>query len=183
MASLSLDKGRSGILIVDVQTKLMSVMRRGETVAENIIKLLKLSGLFSLPVLVTEQYPRMMGPTLPEIKKALPVYEPLEKMQFNCCSVSGFNERLRSADLKNIILTGAEAHICILQTCMTLLEQGYNVHVPRDAVDSRTEENWQTGLDIMNRAGSVITSTETIVFQVLGRAGTPEFKKMLKMIK
>jgi hypothetical protein len=127
MASLSLDKGRSGILIVDVQTKLMSVMRRGETVAENIIKLLKLSGLFSLPVLVTEQYPRMMGPTLPEIKKALPVYEPLEKMQFNCCSVSGFNERLRSADLK--------------------------------------------------------TSTETIVFQVLGRAGTPEFKKMLKMIK
>jgi nicotinamidase-related amidase len=183
MAVLLLDKERSGMVIVDVQAKLMRVMRRKETVVENIIKLLNLCGLFSLPVIVTEQYPRMMGSTLPEIKKALPVFEPLEKMYFNCCAVSDFNDRLRSAALKNIILTGAEAHICILQTCLTLLEQGCNVHVPRDAVDSRTEENWQTGLDMMQRAGAVITSTETIIYQILKRAGTPEFKKMLKMIK
>jgi nicotinamidase-related amidase len=183
MTVFSFEKEHSGMVIVDVQAKLMSVMRRGKTITENIIKLLTLSGLFNLPVLVTEQYPRMMGSTLPEIKKSLPAYEPLEKMYFNCCAVSDFNNRLGSAALKNILLTGAEAHVCILQTCLSLLEQGYNVHVPRDAVDSRTEENWHTGLDMMQRAGAVITSTETVIFQMLKRAGTHEFKKMLKVIK
>ncbi len=177
------DKKHTGLVVVDVQKKLMEVMRRRQTVVENIIRLLHLSKLFNLPVTLTEQYPRMIGTTLPEIKDVLPSYEPIEKMDFNCCDVKHFNNSLKSTGSKTIILTGVETHICILQTCITLLERGYNVFVPQDAVDSRTEENWQVGLGLMKDAGAVITSTETVVFQMLEKAGTKEFKEMLKIIK
>lgn len=178
-----LNKEHTGLVIVDVQVKLMEVMRRRQSVIENLIRLLRLSRLFGLSVTLTEQYPRMMGTTLPEIKDVLPAYEPVEKMDFNCCTVEEFNYRLKSTGPKTIILTGVETHICILQTCITLLEKGYNVFVPQDAVDSRTEENWRVGLRLMKQAGAVITSTETVIFQLLERAGTKEFKEMLKIIK
>ncbi len=183
MTVLRLGKENIGVVIVDIQTKLMAVMRQRERVVDNIVKLLRLSKLFNLPVISTEQYPRMMGTTLPEVKDALRTYEPVEKMDFDCCAVENFNNRLKSAGLKNIILTGVETHICILQTAVTLVERGYNVHVPRDAVDSRTEENWYVGLELMKEQGAVITSTETIIFQLLERAGTGEFKEMLKIIR
>ncbi len=178
-----LNKEHTGLVIVDVQTKLMAVMGQGKRVADNIKKLLHLAGLFEIPVILTEQYPRMMGPTVPEIKEVLPAYEPMDKMDFNCCEVESFNNRLRSKGLVNIILTGIETHICIFQTCAGLLEKGYIVHVPRDAVDSRTEENWSTGIDLMEKTGAVITSTEAVIFQILKKAGTKEFKEMLKLVK
>jgi nicotinamidase-related amidase len=178
-----LHKEHLGLAIIDVQVKLMAVMSRRQRVVENSVKLIHLSRLFNLPVIVTEQYPRMMGSTLPEIKEALHTYDPIEKMDFNCCAVEYFNNLLESADLETIILAGVETHICIFQTCINLLEKGYNVHVPQDAVDSRTEENWHVGLELMKDAGAVITSTETIIFQILKRAGTKEFKEMLKIIK
>ncbi|MCK5286701.1 MAG: hydrolase [Thermodesulfovibrionia bacterium] len=172
-----------GFAIIDVQIKLMAVMSRRQRIVENSVKLIHLARLFNLPVIVTEHYPRMMGSTLPEIKEALHTYDPIEKMDFNCCAVESFNNRLKSADLETILLAGVETHICIFQTCLNLLEKGYNVHVPHDAVDSRTEENWHIGLDLMKDAGAVITSTETIIFQILKRAGTKEFKEMLRIIK
>ncbi len=173
----------TGLVIVDVQEKLMAVMRRKETIAVNVIRLIHLAKLFNLPIIITEQYPRMIGTTLPEIKEVLPIYDPIEKMDFNCCAVDSFNQRLKSADLKNIILAGVEAHICVFQTCVSLLMKGYKVHVPQDAVDSRTEENWRVGIDLMKESGTVIASVETIVFQILKKAGTKEFKEMLRMIK
>jgi nicotinamidase-related amidase len=178
-----LKKEHTGIVVVDIQVKLMAVMRRKEVVIENIKRLLSLSKLYNLPVVLTEQYPRMMGSTMPEISEALTASEPIEKMDFNCCAVEDFNERLESTGLRNIILSGVETHVCILQTCLSLLDRGYVVHVPQDGVDSRTEENWHVGLELMRQAGAVITSTETVVFQFLKKAGTGEFKEMLKIIK
>ncbi len=178
-----LNKEHAGIVIVDVQVKLISVMKHRERVVDNIIKLLHLSRLFNLPVILTEQYPKLIGSTFPEIKETLPTYDPIEKMDFDCCAVEHFNNRLESAGLKTIILSGVETHICILQTCISLLKRGYNVHVPRDAVDSRTDENRDVGLELMKEAGAVITSTETVIFQILKRAGTKEFKEMLKIVK
>jgi len=128
-------------------------------------------------------YSKMMGSTLQEIKEALSSYEPIGKMAFDCCAVEQFNNRLKSAGSKNLILSGVETHICILQTCLSLLGRGYNIYVPQDAVDSRTEENWRVGLELMRDAGAVITSTETVIFQILKKAGTNEFKHMLKIIK
>jgi len=178
-----LDRENTGLLVVDVQDKLMGVMDRKQRVVDNVLKLLHLSKIFDLPVILTEQYPKWLGPTLPEIGKSLPAIEPISKLHFNCCDVDAFRNRLESEGLENIIITGVESHICVFQTCLSLLERGHKVHVPQDAVDSRTEENWRVGLGLMNKAGAYITSTEAIIYQILKKAGTKEFKEMLKLVK
>jgi len=178
---LSADK--TGIVILDVQEKLMPVMARKERVVDNILKLIHLSKLYNLTVILTEQYPKWLGPTVSEIKEALDAYEPLEKMHFNCCDADNFNTRLESEGLTNIILTGVESHICVCLTCFSLREKGHNVHVPQDAIDSRIDENWRIGLELMREAGAQITSTETIIYQILKKAGTKEFKAMLKITR
>jgi nicotinamidase-related amidase len=183
MTSPAFKKGHTGLVIVDVQKRLMEVMRRGQDIADNIVRLLSLVELFNLPVILTEQNPRMMGTTIQTIKEALHSYEPTQKMDFDCCAVEHFNRWLQSSNLKNIILSGVETHICIFQTCLSLLGQGYHVYVPRDAVDSRTEENWHVGIELMKDAGAVMTSTETVIFQFLKKAGTDEFREMLKIIR
>jgi len=90
---------------------------------------------------------------------------------------------LDSESFKNIIVTGVESHICVFQTCVSILEKGYNVHVPQDAVDSRTDENWRVGLKLLEKAGAIITSTETVIYQILKNVETKEFKRMLKIIR
>lgn len=183
MTATLLDKEATGIVVVDIQEKLMPVINHKEKVTGNIIKLLHLSKVYDLPVILTEQYPKWLGPTLQEITKSLPVYEPIKKMDFNCCAVAEFKSKLDSARLKNLILTGVESHICIYQTCTALLKIGYNVYVPGDAVGSRTDENHLAGIELMSKADAVITSTETVIFQILKKAGTKEFKEMMKVIK
>ena len=178
-----LNKENTGLIIIDVQEKLMQVMANPDRVTDRIVKLLHLSQVFKLPVILTQQYSKWLGPTLPTIKESLPEYDPIEKLDFNSCNVDLFNKRVEKEGLRNIILTGVETHICVFQTCVSLLEKGYSVHVPHHAVDSRTEDNWNIGLSLMREAGAIITSTETIIFQILKKAGTPEFKKMLKTIK
>ena len=178
-----LNKENTGLLIIDFQEKLIPVMGKKERVVENINKLVHLSKLFDFPVILTEQYPKWLGLTLPELVEILPQYKPISKLHFNCCDEDAFNNRLESEDLTNIIITGVESHICVFQTCLSILERGYNVHVPQDAVDSRTEENWHVGLDLMKQAGAVITSTETVTYQILKKTGTEEFKKMLKIMR
>ena len=178
-----LNRENTGLLIIDVQEKLMEVMGRQQGIIENIIKLLHLSELFNLPIILTEQYPRWLGPTLKEVQERLPAYDPITKMHFNCCDVEAFNDRLEGERLQSVIVTGVESHICVFQTCACLLQRGYTVHVPQDAVDSRTDDNWRVGLELLREAGALITSTETIIYQIMGKAGTKEFKKMLKILK
>ena len=178
-----LNQENTGLLVIDVQEKLMEVMGRKQEIVENMVKLLHLSELFKIPIILTEQYPRWLGPTLNEIKEFLPAYDPISKMHFNCCGVDAFNDRLEGERLQSVIVTGVESHICIFQTCVCLLQRGYVVHVPQDAVDSRTDENWRVGLGLLREAGAFITSTETIIYQILEKAGTKEFKKMMKILK
>ena len=178
-----LRKENTGLVVVDAQKNLMAVMGQKERVIDNIIKLLELAKLFNLPIVTTEQYPKWLGATLPEVVESMPAYEPIAKLHFDCCNVDAFSENLSGKGLKNIIITGVETHICIFQTCVSLLGRGYNVQVPQDAVTSRTEENWRVGLGLMEEAGATITSTETIIYQVLKKAGTKEFKHMLKFVK
>lgn len=178
-----LDRERAGLVIIDVQKKLMDVMGRRERVIDNLKKLIHLFRLFNLPVLLTEQYPKMLGPTVPGIKEVLPDINPVKKVEFNCCAVEEFNDRINKTGIRDIVLTGVESHICVFQTCYTLLEKGFNLHVPVDAVDSRTDENLNIGIQLMKDAGAAITSTETIIFQILKKAGTDEFKEMLKLIR
>ncbi len=178
-----LNKEGTGLIVVDAQEKLMQVMRDPERVTDRILKLLHLARVYGLPVILTEQYSKWLGPTIIPIKEALPEYDPIEKLDFNCCTVDLFNTRLKANALENIILVGVETHICVFQTCVSLLEKGYRVHVPHHAVDSRTEDNWNIGLSLMKEAGAVVTSAETVIFQIMKRAGTKEFKEMLKVVK
>lgn len=183
MAISLLRKENTGLVIVDVQEKLTGVMGQKERVVDRVLKLLDLARIIQLPVILTEQNPKHLGPTLSAIQESLPEYEPIEKLHFDCCAVDAFNHEIEEKGLRNIILTGIESHICVFQTCVSLLEQGYRVHVPHHAVDSRTESNWQIGLSLMQEAGATITSTEAVIFQILKKAGTSEFKALLKTIK
>ena len=183
MTTPLLSRDNTGIVIMDVQEKLMPVMGRKERVVDNILKLIHLSKLYNLPVILTEQYPKWLGPTISEIKETLTSYEPLKKMHFNCCDADNFNTRLESEGLTNIILTGVESHNCVCLTCFSLLEKGYTIHVPQDAIDSRTDENWRIGIKLMRGAGALVTSTETVIYQILKKAGTKEFKEILKITR
>jgi nicotinamidase-related amidase len=178
-----LEKEDSVLLIVDVQEKLASVMQERERVVGNNLHLLELAKMIGMPVMVTEQYPKGLGLTVAEIRESVPVYRPVEKMTFDCCGRPPFLEELKGHGRRTVILTGMETHICVLQTCLGLRKGGVNVHVVRDAVCSRTRDNWKTGIEFMRDAGAVVTSTETVLFQLLKKAGTEEFKKISLRIK
>ena len=179
----TLDRAETALVLVDVQERLAVVMEERQQVLDNCRRLIEGAKILDLPVAVTEQYPKGLGPTEEELRGVLLSYEPFEKITFSCCGEPGFNSALEALGRKKILLAGMETHVCVLQTGLDLLRQGYGVHLVRDAVCSRDEENRITGLDLMRDAGAVITSTETVLFQLLGRAGTDEFKSISKLVK
>ncbi len=178
-----LSKEDTVLLIIDIQEKLAVVMKERDRIVKNNLHLIELAKMIGVPVMVTEQYPKGLGTTVAEIRDALPLYRPIEKMTFDCCGQPAFLEDLKKHNKRSVVLTGMETHICVLQTCIGLLRSGINVHLIQDAVCSRTKENWKTGIEFMREAGAVVTSTETVLFQLLKVAGTEEFKKISKRIK
>jgi nicotinamidase-related amidase len=178
-----LKKSGTILVIVDIQEKLASVMNKREQVVRNCLHLIQAAKLLSIPVILTEQYPKGLGPTVSEIKDALPSVEPFIKIAFDCCSQEGFSEMITSSHKKQVLLFGMETHICVLQTCLGLLVKGLTVHVVDDAVCSRKKADFRTGIEMMRSAGAVITSTETALFQLLEKAGTDEFREISKRIK
>lgn len=178
-----IDKQDTIFLIVDIQEKLAAVMTEKDRVVRNNLHLIELAKMIRMPVMVTEQYPQGLGTTVAELREALPSYRPVEKMTFDCCGQPTFLEELKEHHKNSVILTGMETHICVLQTCLGLLKGGINVHVVQDAICSRTRENWAVGIEFMREAGAVITCTETVLFQLLKKAGTEEFKAISKRIK
>jgi len=183
MDKFFINKDDSALVIVDIQERLAVVMSEREKVIRNTLHLMEAAKLLQLPVIVTEQYPQGLGPTVSEIREALPSYEPIEKLAFSCCGEPGFMKALESTGKKKIILCGMETHVCVLQTCIGSLREGYTVHAASDAICSRSKENFKTGIQFMRDAGAVITGTETVLFQLLERAGTEEFKALTKRIK
>ena len=171
------------LLIVDIQERLATVMKKRDDVVNNCRHLIELAKMLRIPVAVTEQYSKGLGPTVAEIRDALPAYKPIEKMTFSCCEEPNFPTEIKKLGKKTVILTGMETHICVLQTCIGLLAEGFNVHMVRDAACSRTKENWETALEFMRDAGAVITCTEAVMFQLLRVAGTEEFKAISRRIK
>jgi nicotinamidase-related amidase len=176
----------TAIVLVDFQERLFEAMEphRKELVLQNTKLLLQLAKAMELPVLVTEQYPKGLGKTLPQVLADLPPgVEAAEKLVFSSWRAEGVAERFHFTGAKCGIVIGMESHVCVLGTVLDMLSEDIVVHVPRDAVISRTRENCDTGLQLMDRAGAWISSTETIIFQMLDRAGTDEFKFMSKLLK
>ena len=182
---MRLTRDGSALVVVDVQERLFAAMdaEHREEVAKNLKVLATAARRLSLPILVTEQYPKGLGHTLPEIKEALGPVEPLEKVAFSCCDAEGFGARLRATNRKQVILAGIEAHVCVLLTGLDLLAEGYGVHVAADAVTSRTQGNWRMGVDQLRQAGAVITTTESVLFQLLEKADTDDFRTLATLIK
>jgi len=178
-----LDKNNALLLIIDIQERLAAVMKQKDQVVKNCLHLIELAKMQNIPVVVTEQYPKGLGHTLPELTAALPAHAIAEKVAFNCCAEHSFNAVLKRFGKKKIIVTGMETHICVLQTSLGLIADGHDVHLVSDAVCSRTKENWKSGMEFIRNAGGVVTNTETALFQLLGVAGTPEFKAISQRIK
>jgi nicotinamidase-related amidase len=132
---------------------------------------------------VTEQYRKGLGVTTPAVAQAVAGFAPLEKMAFSVCGAAGFLAALKTKRTKQILLCGMETHVCVLQSCLDLLEAGFEVYVVTDAVSSRTLENRQLALERMRDAGAVVVSLEMLLFELLRESGTEEFKKILALVK
>ncbi|MBW2341885.1 MAG: isochorismatase family protein [Deltaproteobacteria bacterium] len=180
-----LNKKGLALVVIDVQDSLVKAMRPevSEFVIRDIGILIHTAKTLEFPILYTEQYPRGLKRTIPFIRRALETLEPFEKITFSAVRDQGFMDGLSVLGLTQLIVTGMGSHVCVFQTVLDLLARGYLVHVPQDAVCSRTKQNWRTGLALMERAGAVMTSTETIVFQLFERAGTDAFKAIAPLIK
>ncbi len=178
-----LARARTGLVVVDIQERLLPAIFEKERVVQNAVRLIKGAGVLGVPVLVTEQYRKGLGPTAPEVAAAVSGFAPVEKVTFSSCGAPGFVERLKQSGLADIVLCGIEAHVCVCQTCLDLLDRGFTPFVAADAVSSRTPENHRLGLERMREAGAIIVSTEMVLFELLERAGTEEFKQILDLVR
>jgi nicotinamidase-related amidase len=172
------------LAVIDIQEKLLSAIHEKDRLLRNAQLLIRLADILSLPIIVSTQYVKGLGPTVPEICALLPEAETVDKLEFGCfgnhayCTAVG-----KLPDRNTLLLCGMEAHICVMQTALGALNQGLNVHVAADAVSSRTEMNWKLGLNRMQAAGAVLSSTEMMIYELLGKSGTAAFKEMLKHLK
>lgn len=182
MDKFTVNRDEAVLLIIDVQERLVPAMKYGDKVIENSNKLIAVAGQMDIPVLVTEQYPEGLGCTVDEIDTAAVEAKVHEKVTFSGCTPD-VTAHLTRLGRRKIIVTGMETHVCVLQTVRSLLEQGYQVFLAQDAVCSRTKENYRNGLSLLSAMGAVITNTETVIFDLLKRAATDEFRQVLKLIK
>jgi nicotinamidase-related amidase len=173
------------LLIVDVQERLVPAMHQSERFVERCVLLARAAAQLQLPVVVTEQNPQRLGSTLPLLNEVLgqaTPQVPIIKMQFSACTPSTW-EALRATRCGNVLICGDEAHVCVLQTVLDLLEQDFTVFVAHDAIASRRDEDKALAVERMKAAGAIATSVESAVFELLGEAGTPDFKALLPYIK
>ncbi|MDQ6916023.1 MAG: isochorismatase family protein [Actinomycetota bacterium] len=174
-----LERDRAALVVVDVQEAFRPAVGEFETVARNAGILVQGARALDLPIVVTEQYPKGLGATVPEVAEHLDGVEPLEKVVFSACRADGFG----LGDRDQALVCGIEAHVCVEQTVQDLLDRDVEVHVAADAVSSRTALNRRLGVEKMERSGAWITSTEMALFELVGRAGTDEFKQIQALVK
>jgi len=173
----------AALLVIDVQGKLAQLMHGRETLFENLQRMIKGAQILGIPIIWTEQNPKGLGPTIPEVAHFLSDCQPIGKLSFSCCGDEDFMQKLRSLNRKQILITGIEAHICVYQTAMDLINLGYEVEVVADAVSSRTVENKEIGLEKVRGGGGKLTSTETAIFELLKVAEGEKFKEILQIMK
>jgi nicotinamidase-related amidase len=180
---VKLDRSRAALAVIDVQEAFRTAVGDFDQVARNTAVLVQGARILGVPVLVTEQYPKGLGRTVPEVAEHLDGIEPMEKVSFSAVEVSGFPSALAEHQRDQVLLCGIETHVCVNQTAEDLLGDGFEVHIAADAVSSRTAQNRELGLHKMEHAGATLTSVETALFELLREAGTPEFKEIQQLVK
>ena len=179
-----LDASECALIVIDIQEKLLPPIFEKDRLLHNAQLLIRMAGILNLPTIATTQYARGLGDTVSQVKDLLPE-APLDKQMFSCFGSDVFCSVLRRLPgRKNtLLLCGMESHICVMQTALGALREGYHVHVASDAVSSRTEWNWKTGLERMRAAGAVISSAEMMIYELMRSSGTGAFKQMLGYLK
>ncbi len=185
IARRSLEPEQCALLVVDIQSKLLPPIWERERLVRNSQLLIRLAGILKIPAIVSTQYAKGLGGTVPEISSLLPDTTPIDKTMFSCFGSDVFCSLLKRlpGQRTTVLLCGMETHICVMQTALAALREGYVVHVASDAVSSRTEWNWRIGLDRMRAAGTVISSTEMMTYELLRSSGSPAFKELLPYLK
>jgi nicotinamidase-related amidase len=173
----------SALLIIDIQEKILPVINNHQTVVDNTLKLIKGFKALGLPIFYTEQYPKGLGTPVRSIKNELGDLEPFDKMSFSCSGAGDLFEELKMKKLSQIVVCGVEAHVCVQQTVLDLIENGLQVNLAADSVSSRKEIDCITALDRMRYHGAEITTEESILFELLNVCGTPQFKEVSKICK
>lgn len=174
---------QSCLLIVDIQANLAPAVVEPESLIANAELLLRAARRLGIPILASEQYPRGIGHIVPELAAILPEQTVVEKLHFSCLQDAIYNHRLRDLGRRQTIVAGIEAHVCVLQTAEDLLSAGYTVFVVADAISSRKAANQRAAIHRLAAAGARIVTTEMVVFEWLGKAGTAEFKEIIPLIK
>ena len=182
MEKYYLSKEEAVLVVIDIQEKLVPVMSQKEKVIKNTNVLISMAKSMDIPIIVTQQYSKGLGNTVPQIDENLEGAMKFEKNTFSGC-IEEVMDSLEKTGRKKVVITGMETHVCVFQSVRDLLKQGYYVFVAADAVCSRTQENHNNGLSIMQDMGAVISNTETILFDMLKESGTPQFKALSKLIK
>ncbi|HOE11916.1 MAG TPA: hydrolase [bacterium] len=170
-------------IIVDIQERLIPVIQESERVIGQTLGLLNGCSVLKMPVIATEQYPKGLGPLVPEIRERIPSDLIFSKTTFSCCGSAEVMHFLSERACRQVILAGIEAHVCVLQTALDLVGHGYQVHVPFEATSSRCAKCQDIALERMRQAGVTITSVESALLEMLEDAAKPEFKEILKIIK
>ena len=185
VARRPLEAEQCALVVVDIQEKLLPPIFNKEALVKNSQLLIRLAKILDLPIMVTTQYSKGLGATVPEIASLLEGVTAFDKLEFSCFGSDQFRSRLKAlpGNRNTVLLCGMEAHICVMQTALGALNEGYLVHVASDAVGSRAEWNWKIGLDRMKSAGAVISSTEMMMYELLRCSGTPQFKELLQYLK
>ncbi len=173
----------TALVLIDIQGKLASLMHDRDELYRNLQVLIKGVQALELPILWLEQYPKGLGPTVPEVADLLPEQQPLAKTCFSACGLDAFRQQLRETGRRQILLAGIETHICVYQTARDVLADGFYVEIVADAVASRTPQNKAVGLEKMRHCGAQITSVEMCLLELLQQAGSAVFKEVAALVK
>jgi nicotinamidase-related amidase len=169
------------LLVVDLQEKLLAVMNDRELVVAGTVRLIRGARELGMPVWATEQYPRGLGPTVAPVAALIP--ERPTKLSFQCCAVPQLLEQLYGRHIRHVTVAGIEAHVCVAQTALELMDLGFRVQIPAEAVTSRNRVDWEFALRRLEHAGAVVSTSEAILFEWLETADRPAFKTISEMVK
>lgn len=181
--STILTREKTALLVIDIQEKIVRVMISPENLIQNTIKLIEGFNVLGSPIFITEQYPKGLGETEKTIKDVLKGAVPIQKMSFSCLGADNLFGLLEYKRIKQVVLAGIETHVCVQQTALDLIANGFQVSLAADACSSRKEQDYKIALNRMQAAGVIITTTETILFELLKVCGTDEFKQISKIVK
>ena len=187
MKAKLMKRGKVVFVAIDYQEKILKAMKDADAIEEKAAKLIKGAKILDEPVVVTQQYTKGLGETTDKIKEALGDFEPIEKNTFSAMKTQEFKNRfssaVRLANAETVVLFGIEAHVCVMQTALDLIDAGYKVFIPVDCISSRTELDKRAAIQRMRYAGAIVCTCESVLFELLKGAGEPGFKEISELVK